>query len=117
MKKQFFCFVGCYLATDGELKFLFVLCRASLKYIIKIEITIRIQTNHFGCVVLTGNSSSMDKELMTLVTRIRNRKLKKKDSSKNRWTLPEDGYVKINVDAFRSHRKRSSTLACIMRDS
>lgn len=32
------------------------------------------------------------------------------------WSLPEDGCIKFNVDAARSHRSRSTVIASIMSD-
>lgn len=45
------------------------------------------------------------------------RKVQKKSSPQNRWSPPEEGYVKITVDAVTSHRSRSTSIALIMRDS
>lgn len=45
------------------------------------------------------------------------RKIHNKSSSQIKWSPPEEGFVKINVDDARSHHSRSTAIAIIMRDN
>ena len=79
------------------------------RYLQELNLNCRRASSKKGKELLSNHNSPSDAEKGTICGRVTTREIKK-------WTAPELGWMKINVDASFDHRMGTCSIACISRD-